>query len=688
LDKRLIIAEKPSVAMNYADALGSFVRHDGFLENSEFIVSWALGHLVVIEGIAVPSKWKYDDLPLLPEFKLYADQTSPGKLKQLNILGTLVKRTDVKEIIIGTDAGREGELIGRYILAYIKNNKPVKRLWISSQTKAAVNSGMNNLKPSTVYDHLYAAARARNIADWLVGINATRAYTTRTNNNELFSVGRVQTPTLAMVVNREKEIGSFKPEQYFVLVAETKSDKGTFMAKYVDQIKLRSDLQKIMQAVHGQSGIIGKYESKQTKQYPPLLMDLTELQRQCNKRFGWTAAKTLELAQQLYEKKLISYPRTNCRYLPSDIPSTFITRLGAVRCLDKFIDCVDAIKLPRPTIKVIDDNKIDDHYAIIPLETEPKDLSGDLLILYELIASYFIAIFYSATAYKEISIDFVVQGYDFRAHSKTIDDIGFRFVPDIISEVPDRNDEEMEEKQPLPVLNEGDTVNITNLNSQEKTTTAPKRYTEADILHAMKNASKKSNIDVPGDWGLGTAATRAAILETLKKRGYIRVEKKTLHPTEKGIQLIDILMTDEIKSPDLTATWEDKLVAIEKGQIGFAQYIEEIKEYVVKIVTDTEAITVAPRTSAPQEEIGKCPACGSPVIETKKAFSCSAWHSGCKFAIWKEIAGKKISEAQAKKLLSKGRSDLMKGFNAKQGGKFDAYLVINENMKIGFQFDK
>lgn len=687
MSKRLIIAEKPSVAMNYAEALGSFSRNDGYLENQEFIISWALGHLIIIKGINVPDKWRYEDLPLLPEFKLVPDDSSPGKTKQLNTLEKLINRTDVSEIIIGTDAGREGELIARYILAYTKNTKPVKRLWVSSQTSAAVNDGIsNNLKPGTLYDHLYAAARARNIADWYVGINATRAYTTLLKG-ELFSLGRVQTPTLAMIVNREKEIRDFKPEPYYVLIAEVESSRGLFRARYIEQIKSSAELQKIMQSIQGQSGVVVKFEKKDTRQYPPLLMDLTELQRQCNRRFGWTAAKTLELAQQLYEKKLISYPRTNCRYLPSDIPPTFSARLGAIRCLEVFTHLVDEINQIKPTIKVVDDSKIDDHYAIIPLETEPKEITGDLLNLYSLIAGSFIAIFFNPAVYEEIVIEFTVQGYEFRARSKVIKQIGFKAIPAMNSGESDADQEDHELKQSLPVLCEGDPVTVISMECQEKTTKPPKRYTEADILQAMKNASKKSTIEVPGDWGLGTAATRAAVLETLKKRGYIKTKDKTLHPTDKGIHLIDMLISDELKSPDLTATWEDKLIGLEKGEIGFNQFIEDIKLYVIKIIKDTDSLKDVSAAPSPREELGKCPACGASVIETKKAYSCSAWRTGCKFAIWKEIAGKTISESQARKLLTKGRTDKIKGFKAKHGGDFEAYLALDEAFKVIFEFE-
>lgn len=681
MDKSLIIAEKPSVAMNYAEALGSFSRHDGYLDNEEFVITWALGHLVEIQGVGVPEKWNYDDLPLLPEFRLAAAQ-NPGKSKQLNTIRSLVRRSDIKEIIVGTDAGREGELIARYILSYAHNVKPVKRLWVSSQTPAAVLEGMNSLKPSTVYDHLYSAARCRNMADWYVGINATRAYTSRMNTNEMFSVGRVQTPTLALIANREKEIEDFKPEPYYVLFADTESQQGNFVAKYAEPIKERSELFKVIEEVQEKTGLVTLFENKQTKQNPPLLMDLTELQKQCNMRFGWTAAQTLLLAQELYEKRFISYPRTNCRYLSSDLLPTFTGRLQAIRLLERYKDLVDQVKKPQPTIKVIDDNKIDDHYAIIPLDTDPRILQGDLLALYELIAAYFIAIFHPPAIFTERRIEYEVEGYKFKALSKVLEQPGFRSIPEMAPQI-DESDEE-EELQIVPEVKEGEYLRINKLEFSEKITQAPKHYTEASILHAMKTASKKSNIDVPGDWGLGTAATRAAILETLKKRGYIVVKKKSLIPTAKGKQLIEVLKTDDLKSADLTAAWEDKLISIEKGQMGFNQFMDEIKEYVVTIVEDAASVTGTAYMEQKQE-LGKCPICGAPVIESKKAYSCSAWKEGCKFAIWKSIASKNISESAARKILDKGQSDLIKGFKSKKGTSFDAYLVLKDGT-VSFRF--
>jgi DNA topoisomerase-3 len=684
MDKSLIIAEKPSVAMNYAEALGSFSRKDGFLENGEFIITWALGHLVEIQGIGVPEKWNYADLPLLVDFRLMAAH-NPGKSKQLNVIRSLAQRRDIKEVIIGTDAGREGELIARYILSYTNNSKPVKRLWISSQTPAAVLEGMNNLKPAVIYDHLYAAARCRNMADWYVGINATRAYTTRLHTNELFSVGRVQTPTLSLIVSREREIENFKPEPYYVLSANTESGKGSFIAKYAgEQIREKSELLKIIREVEGGKGKVTLFENRQIKQNPPLPPDLTELQKQCNTRFGWTAAQTLLLAQELYEKRFISYPRTNSRYLSSDLQPTFMSRLQAIKHMERYGPFADRIKSARPAIKAIDDSKIDDHYAIIPLDTVADKLSGDLLTLYELIAAYFLAIFYPPAVFRERRIEYEINGHKFKALSKFAEQPGYREIPGIVSRTEDPEEEEAE--QSLPELKEGDDVKISDLEFSEKSTQAPKRYTEATILHAMKTASKKSGIDVPGDWGLGTAATRAAILETLKKRGYITAKGKALMPTAKGKRIIDILKTEGLKSADLTAAWEDKLIGVEKGEVGFNQFIEEIKDYVTAIVADAGIVTI---DNIPEEkkELGKCPLCGASVTETKKAYSCSAWKEGCKFVIWKEIAGKSISEAQAKKILAKGRSDKIKGFKAKRGGNFEAFLALNQDMKIVFEFE-
>lgn len=681
MSKQLILAEKPSVAMNYASALGDFKCREGYLENEKYIITWALGHLVSAEGIKVPDKWSYQDLPLLPEFTL-APVKERNKARQLKIIKNLVHLKEVESIIIGTDAGREGELIARYILAYVKNNKPIFRLWISSQTPEAVREGMNNLKPASLYDKLYTAARARDLSDWLVGINATRAYSTLLN--ELYSVGRVQTPTLAMIVEREKEIEGFKPGTYYVLQADVNSDKGDFKARYVEQVKGLSEAEEIKHKVNKQIGRVNKYESKYTRQNPPLLFDLTELQRECNKRWGWSAQKTLNLAQYLYERKLISYPRTSSRYLSSDLSVTFAARMKALAQISDFTSYVESLKNLEPIIKVINDSKIEDHYAIIPTDKIPeKDLNVDQLLLYRLISSRFIGIFYSPAVYQECLIKLEVQGYTFRTKSKVLLEEGWRCIPGIIN--TDEEDKEKEINIALPELKEGDKVYFEDIKIQEKETQPPKRYTEAGILQAMKNASNKTAIELSGDWGLGTAATRAAIIERLKKVGYIKIKNKSLYPSEKGIELITKIKTEELKSPALTAHWEDQLIGIEKGQVGYNQFMDEIKSYVQKIIYDTKDIRPESKKHL-KNEIGKCPICNAPVIENSRAYNCSNWKNGCKFAIWKEVSGKKITEKQARKILSTGKTQKIKGFKSKKGNSFDACLVLTSEKKIGFEF--
>lgn len=685
-EKKLVIAEKPSVARDLAGVLGRFASKDGYMENDQYVVTWAFGHLV---ELAAPEdynpqlkKWSLETLPILPEtFKL---KMNPKTRKQFKTVKGLFNRPDIGLIICATDAGREGELIFRYIYSLSGCKKPFMRLWLSETTPAAVKKGFASLRPGTEFDRLGHAARARSQADWLVGINATRAFTVR--HNDLLSIGRVQTPTLALIVNREREIRNFVPEPYWELYAEfAKSDGQVYTGKWFkgkqNRFQDQESARAVQAVVDGRPAAVREVEEKDVAELPPLLFNLNDLQKEANKKYGLAAARTLELAQSLYEtRKLLTYPRTDSRHLTSELAKTIPGRLSALAGVPEYSPYIATAKAAGiPGKRYVDDARVSDHTALIPTEIKPElnKLPADERKIYDLVVRRFLAVFHPPARYKQTRVVTEAVGETFLTTGRVELDRGWKTVYTVME---NDTDEEGEDTGVIPELSRGETVRTTKTDIREKKTKPPKRYTEAGLLAVMEGAGRlledRELKEAMKDHGLGTPATRAAIIERLLKVGYIERQKKLLVPTAKGETLID-LVPEIIKNPELTGRWEKTLADIETGAAGPEEFMSGIKKLTTDIV-ELARNQVANQPAPTTEPLGKCPLCGKDVIEGKKGYGCRGFREGCKFIIWKEISGKKLTPLQMKSLLEKGKTGIIKGFKSKRGGKFDAGLQLKD----------
>ncbi len=694
--KAMVLAEKPSVARDIARVLGASERGDGFLYNDKYIVSWALGHLV---GLYDPEdydeslkRWKRDSLPIIPdEIKL---KVLKGGKSQLNTLKKLMNSKDVEYIICATDAGREGELIFRYIYSYVKCKKPFRRLWISSMTDKAIKDGFKNLKDGSEYNNLYNSAKCRSEADWLVGINASRAFTLK--YNVLLSIGRVQTPTLAIICSRQKEIDSFVPEDYFEVTANFGDYKGiwTDIAKNDTKIKNEELADRIIAETKGKDGIVKSIKNEEKRQAPPLLYDLTELQRDANSKYGFSAQKTLNIAQNLYEKrKMITYPRTDSRYLSDDmIPkiSSILKILGGTQAYGGFAAYVLGLdKLP-VTKRIIDNSKITDHHAIIPTDSrlDTNGLSDEEFKIFDLIARRFIAVFYPYYVYNTTTITTEVNSHFFITKGTTVTEKGWTALN--IAGKKEKKEEL------LPTLEEGSAVNAKSVVKKKKQTKPPLPYTEAALLSAMENAGRfvedEALKEQLKESGLGTPATRAGIIERLIAVKYIIRKGKSLIPTEKGMKLIEVC-PPELKSPETTGRWERGLSSVSKGKMETEKFMGSIKRYVCFLVnapfkSNTNIVFSAETTtnskSSGLKSFGACPFCGSAVFENTKAFYCSSWKSGCRFTVWKDELkeyGGSIDGRFIASLLAQGRLEKIPLTLPQTGEKCTADIYINKNIR-------
>lgn len=650
MGKQLIIAEKPSVARDIAKVLHCGQKGDGYIEGQEYVVTWAIGHLVTLyepeDYDEKLKKWQYQALPILPnEIKIKPYNKT---IKQLKIINNLIKRTDVDSLICATDSGREGELIFRYIYHYTKSSKPFKRLWISSMTNEAILEGFERLKDGSAYNNLYLSAKCRSEADWLVGINATRAYTTL--NNVLLSIGRVQTPTLALIVQRQKEIDDFVPKDYFEVQGNFGDFSGTWFDEKPSETKIFDEdkASQLSQKVLGKEGIIKKITKSKKKELPPLLYDLTELQRDGNKSYGLTAQEVLTIAQNLYEKrKLITYPRTDSRYLSDDMKNKVKQTMNKINVppFNKAIEPLITKGELKFTKRIIDNSKVTDHHAIIPTDVTPKldSLSKDERNIYQLIVKRFIAVFYEDFLYETTEVIIEVEKESFVAKGKMITQKGWKSLY-----VANKDDKE----QDLPLLKKGDKRIVEGVEVLKKQTSPPKPFTEATLLSAMENAGRYVEDETLKEHlkesGFGTPATRAGIIERLIQVQYIGRKGKSLYPTPKGVALIDIV-PDELKSPETTGKWEKALNKISQGEMETEKFMESIKRFVVYLVKSSEKTkgSVVFNTQKTKKGgtkkshyngkiYGDCPLCNEgKIIENSKAYGCSQWQEGCKFTIWK-----------------------------------------------------
>ena len=617
--KALVLAEKPSVARDIARVLGAKRSADGFIEGDKYVITWALGHLVTLaDPDAYDEKykaWRLEDLPMLPEkMKLVViKQTS----KQYRTVSKLMGRADIDRLIIATDAGREGELVARWIMMKAHFKKPAFRLWISSQTDRAIKEGFAKLKPAKEYDNLYFSAQARAEADWLVGLNVTRALTCRFNAQ--LSAGRVQTPTLALIVQREEEILAFKPKDYFTLQALFKGFSATFRdSKNNTRFSDRAFVEGIQKSLAGKSAVVSKLEKAAKKQAPPAAYDLTELQRDANKKFGYSAKQTLSIMQSLYERhKVLTYPRTDSRYITDDIVATIPERLRAVAQGPYQKAAMTLYRKPLSTKYIVNNAKVTDHHAIIPTE-QPANFSKltfDERNIYDLVVKRFLAVLSEPCEYDEVKVTLDIGSKSFYAKGKVIKKDGWR---EVYGSATDEEDEDAEIKsQKLPELKQGMTLPVLNTKIVTGKTRPPARYTEATLLSAMENpskqiADKKLKAIIETTSGLGTPATRADIIEKLFDNFSIERVGKEIHPTAKGKQLIRIVPPD-LKSAELTAQWEQQLQNISKGTGSMKKFIGEMRDYSTKLVSMVIASNAQYTHDNATKE--KCPVCGKYLLE-------------------------------------------------------------------------
>lgn len=808
---RVVLAEKPSVARDLARFLGAKSKRDGYLEGNGYQVTWAYGHLVTLKephdydpGL---KRWSLAPLPIIPErFGLKVIGTALAK-KQFRIVKGLLRGAD--EIICATDAGREGELIFRYIRQLAgATSKPAKRLWLSSLTPQAVRRGFENLQPAEHYDGLFHAARCRSEADWIVGLNATRNYTVRFGRKgQLWSVGRVQTPVLAMIVERDAEIAAFKPQSFWELLTVYRDVTFKYTGKRFDAAEPAGEL---LEKVHGQPFTITGLATKEQRVPPPLLYDLTDLQRDMNRRFGMSASATLKVAQELYEKKLLTYPRTDSRYLSKDMKGQVNRTLSDLAPrFEKAISRLDLGRVPFPK-RVFDDAKVSDHHAIIPTGKLPGELGGTLGRVFDAVATRFIAAFYPWCEKRNTTAKGESAGVPFQARGTQVVKPGWTVLyPKKKS--PKEHEAGQDTDQELPEFRQGET-GLHEPVVKDGKTKPPWHYTESSLLLAMETCGKSVDDEqlreALKERGLGTPATRAQIIETLIGREYITRNRKQLLATDLGRYLIARIRNPQLKSAELTGQWEERLKLIEKGRLSADEFMQAIGEYTRSILEDSAHANIdatrigscplcdseviegrrgvgcskwregcpfvlwrqykgnnldsqqvreliqlrglteptmiideggmrqvlltmdakgniteipmpsAPtgrrtsgrgrkkytprRTStksasatdappgsdapeAPKETLGKCPACGNDVVETAKAYGCSAWREGCKFTIWKRTAGKRISRKVAETLMAKGKTAKLKGFKSKAGRPFEARLIIKDGA-VDFDF--
>ena len=689
---KLIIAEKPSVAKSIASALGVKSGADGSFQGSGYIVSWCVGHLVSPMDAAGYNenfkKWRYDDLPILPEPFRYV--IAPGKEAAFENLRILMNRPDVDTVVNACDAGREGELIFRLVYEMTGCKKPIERLWISSMEDSAIREGMNDLRPGAEYDALYQSALCRQKADWLVGINATRLFSVLYHRT--LNVGRVQTPTLAMLAEREAKTMMFRKEKYHhvrlkVNGAEAVSEK----------IISPEDAEKVKAACADRSAVCVSVKREQKKEQPPKLYDLTTLQREANRIFGYTAKQTLDYAQSLYEKKLLTYPRTDSRYLTSDMAETASCVIHLAAKVPPFDKCSSFYPLVE---LMVSDKDVTDHHAIIPtMETEKADISA-LPVgernLFLLACCRLLCASAEPFHYETVTASFECGGHTFTAKGKHILSEGWREIERIFRSSLKEKQEDEDGGADLPELTEGQTYDNVTADITEHYTQPPKPFTEDTLLSALENAGKADMPDEAERKSLGTPATRAAIIEKLVSAGFVERKGKNLIPTKAGMNLVTVL-PEPLTSPMLTAEWEQRLTSIARGEADPGEFLNGICAMVKDTVSTYSHISEeGQKLFAPDKEvIGNCPRCGKPVYEGKSYFACS--DRSCSFVLWKNdrfwtSRKKELTKKMAADLLKKGRTAVKGMWSEKKGDTYDATVVMEDTgekfVKFKLEFPK
>lgn len=706
MSKSLIIAEKPSVAADIARVLGNFTKHTDYFENDQYVVSSAVGHLL---ELAIPEeyevkrgKWSFANLPVIPpHFDLNPIEKTSSRLK---LLSKLIKRKDVDNLINACDAGREGELIFYYILRHVGTNKPVKRLWLQSMTPDAIRQGFTKLLDSSEVQSLAEAAVSRSESDWLVGINGTRAMTAFNSQEGGFhktTVGRVQTPTLAILVEREEKIKKFRPQDYWEIHATFAVGNGNYTGKWFDEKfskdKVNQELKPerlweqkkaevIRDKCQGKPGQVNE-ESKPSKEICPLLYDLTSLQREANSRFGFSAKTTLGLAQALYEKhKVLTYPRTDSRALPEDYIATVKDTLQSLRNTDygKFSQQILASNWVIPNKRIFNNAKISDHFAIIPTSLNPAKLNEAEAKLYDLVTKRFLAIFFPAAEFLITTRITRVENEPFRTEGKVMVNPGWQAVYGKSAKLDDQEDDTT-----LVAITPGESVITEEINVIANQTRPPARFNEATLLSAMEGAGKLVEDEelraAMSAKGLGTPATRAAIIEGLVFENYLQRVGRELHPTAKAFSLITLLRglkIPELISPELTGNWEFQLRQIEQGHLKRTAFMEKIAAMTSHIVE--QAKTHRGETIAGDFSILKspCPKCGGIVHETYKKFQCQK----CDFALWKILAGRQFEVDEMETLITQREVGPLQGFRSKMGQSFNAIIKLTDTFEMKFDF--
>ena len=674
---KLIIAEKPSVAMQIAKVMGADERKDGYTQGNGYIVSWCVGHLV---GLAEPESYgeeykNWHKLPILPEKWNYSIKGTTKK--QFDILKNLMNHPTVDSLVCATDAGREGELIFRHVYNISGCRKPFERLWISSLEDSAIKNGFDNLKNGNDYDNLYHSALCRERADWLVGMNATRLFSSLYNSDKPLSVGRVQTPTLAMIVGRDKDISSFVRKKFYKVMINC----GSFTAESdrIDDLSAAKNLQKKTEIARA---VVSEVKKENKKTSPPKLYDLTTLQRDANRLFGFSASQTLEAAQSLYEDKLITYPRTDSRYLTEDMEET---AAEIIAILKNRLDYAKSLDFT-PNIKAVMNNKkVSDHHAIIPT-VNIKDADFNALadtkrkILY-LISNSLLCATGEKYVCENTKVILRCCDVNFYAGGNVIINQGYKCTETAFLAFLKVTDNDKKEKEPLPDISEEQEYNVTS-KITEHNTKPPVPFTEDTLLSAMERAGNEDyETDEVERKGLGTPATRAAVIETIIARGYVERQKKQLRPTERGKLLISIV-PEALRSAKMTAEWENRLVLISKGQAAPDSFMQDIKAFVKSIVSETSVVDELKDSFSTREVIGICPRCGKPVYEGKLNFYCS--DKACDFALWKsnkyfEAFKKTLTKAAAKTFLEKGRVHYKDLWSKNKNKTFEADIVMDAN---------
>jgi DNA topoisomerase III len=703
---RLIVAEKPSVARDIARVLGVRGRGQGAIGSGDTRVTWCLGHLVELAEPATYDKawksWRMETLPMVPDrFRLRARK---GTRDQYSVVRGLLR--DAGEVVNACDAGREGELIFDNVYSLSGSKAPVVRLWISSMTDRAIRGGFDNLRPGPEMVPLRDAARCRSEADWLVGLNATRAMTLRARDgggdSPLLSLGRVQTPTLAMLVDREAAIEAFVPEPFYQVKVQLGVPEGSWEALWTEEapsgkrnnrLKDRAAAEAVLERIQGLSGLVTRVTRKKSREKPPLLYDLTTLQKEANRRFQFSAKRTLELAQSLYEEhKVLSYPRTDARHIGADQVDGLPELLRSLQFGPYEATAGDVLQRWPVTLskRVVDDAEISDHHAIVPTGVDPRgcNLDRDLKRIFDLVARRFLAVFLPDAVFAVMNVDTTLGMDLFAARGRSCLDPGWRAID------PPKSEKKKDKEVILPPVDEGAAPDQLSAELHEGATKPPKRFTEASLLGAMERAGEalqdaelkramKRN-------GLGTPATRAAIIETLLSRDYAERQQRQIRPTAQGRALIDALPVAELRSPKLTGEWEARLVAIAEGSLPRPEFMDAIRSFTATMVEALRAAVIEGTSlqgSAPVADgkvLGACPLCAQEVRAARFGWSCV----GCSFRLSDKVASRKVSETMARKLLTAGRTEVVKGFKSRKGKDFSAALALDDAGKTVFDFPK